>query len=402
MELTKEQKTLLRLLSCALREETADAFPSELDWNALLTESQQQAVRALAYFGADAAALPDAVKQNWKKTAYKEVGTNYRVSTAHVEVCTLLEEHGIPTVILKGCASALYYPHPEYRAMGDVDFFVAPENIEKSRALLEANGYKPNSRIGDHDWSYHKNNIHFELHFSVTGVPKGEQGAPFREMLAPLLDERRRVETKFGVVFVPSDFHHGLIILLHTASHLLWGGLGLRHLCDWAAFVGRFSDEEFCALFEEAFRSLRIWRFAQVLTRCCELFLGLPARGWTQDVEEETAALLLDELLIVGNFGAKEKRQSDLMLSAGFSVHMGKKTGVATMLTVLRKGAEHRWPITKRVKPLLPFGMLGTALLYAFRMMIGKRRKLRFLAMRREAEARKKLYMSFGLDNGEI
>ena len=401
MELTREQKTLLRLLSGALHDETAGEFPPDLDWDSLLKECRQQTVMALSYFGADAAALPGDVKQSWKKIAYKEVGTYYRVCMAHVEVGRLLEEHGIPTVILKGCASAQYYPHPEYRAMGDVDFYVAPEDVEKSRALLEANGYTDDHRIGDHDHSYHKNNIHFELHFAVSGVPHGEEGEPFRRALAALLAERRHIETRFGPLCVPSDFHHGLILLLHTASHLLGGGLGLRHICDWAAFVGRFPDAAFCDLFEEPLRELKLWRFAQVLTRCCECFLELPARGWTRDVDEDTAALLLNEFLTTGNFGAKETRQSDLMLSEGFSVHLGKKSGFATLLAVLRRSAEQRWPVIERVRLLLPFGMLGLALRYGFRMLTGKREKLHFIAMSREAEARKRLFQSFGLDDGE-
>lgn len=398
-ELTKEQRALLRLLSGALRGETTGELQPEPDWDVLCAECRRQAVQALCYFGAEGTALPPAAKEAWKKLAYKEVGMNYRVSTAHVEICRLLEENGIPTVILKGCASARYYPHPEYRTMGDVDFYVAPEDVDRSRALLEAKGYTDDHRIGDHDHSYHKNDLHYELHYAVSDVPRGEEGEPFRRALALLLQERQRVESQLGALCVPSDFHHGLILLLHTASHLLGGGLGLRHLCDWAVFVGRFSDEDYCAMFEAAFRELRVWRFAQTLTRCCELFLELPARAWTRDADDEAAALLMNEFWTMGDFGG-EARQSDLMLSAGFSVRLGKKTGLASLLAVLRRSTEQRWPIAERARLLLPFGMLWLALRYGFRAAIGKREKLHFLAMSREAEERKKLFRSIGLDDG--
>ena len=400
-ERTKEQKTLLRLLASALRGETTAELPPELDWDGLLTECRQQTVQALCYFAADGSALPPVAKDGWRKAAYKEVGRNYRLCQAHAEICRLLEGAGIATVVLKGYASARYYPQAERRAMGDVDFYVAPEQIESCRALLEANGYTDDHRVGDHDHSYHKNGVHFELHFAVSGVPRGEEGEPFRRALATLLAERRRIETQFGEVYVPSDYHHGLILLLHTASHLLGGGLGLRHLCDWAAFVGSFADEDFCATFEAAFRELKVWRFAQTLTRCCELFLELPEHGWTQDVDDDAAALLMNEFWTSGDFYVKETRQSDLMLSEGFSVRVGKKSGFATLLAVLRRATEQRWPLTERVKILLPFGMFWLALRYAFRMAIGKREKLHFLAMSREAGERKKLFESIGLGDGE-
>lgn len=39
-------------------------------------------------------------------------------------------EHGIPYVILKGCASASYYPYPFDCALEDVDFIVGKENFK--------------------------------------------------------------------------------------------------------------------------------------------------------------------------------------------------------------------------------------------------------------------------------
>ena len=50
---------------------------------------------------------------------------------------------------------------------------------------------------------------------------------------------------------VPTAFHHGLVMLLHVAGHLINTGIGLRHLCDWAVFAAKFSDEEFCEMFED-------------------------------------------------------------------------------------------------------------------------------------------------------
>ena len=55
---------------------------------------------------------------------------------------------------------------------------------------------------------------------------------------------------------MPSHFHHGLNLLLHTNQHLLGEGLGLRHLCDWAVFAAGFSDEEFRELFEEKLKAV--------------------------------------------------------------------------------------------------------------------------------------------------
>ena len=45
-------------------------------------------------------------------------------------------------VILKGAASACYYPQPTYRQMGDIDFLVLPEHFERARLLMLGQNYQ--------------------------------------------------------------------------------------------------------------------------------------------------------------------------------------------------------------------------------------------------------------------
>lgn len=45
-------------------------------------------------------------------------------------------------------------------------------------------------------------------------------------------------------------------MLLHVAGHLINTGIGLRHLCDWAVFVAKFSDEGFCEMFEDKLKAV--------------------------------------------------------------------------------------------------------------------------------------------------
>ena len=344
--------------------------------------------------------LPEAVKEHFSNIAYKELRSNCRVIEAHAKVCKLLEENGIPTVILKGYASAHYYPHPEQRSMGDVDFYVAEKDIEFGRKILQDNGYQGYPMIGDHDWSFHRNAIHYELHFAISGVPKGKEGDPFRAELENLIAQRRWIDKKrMGMIAIPSDYHHGLIILLHTASHLMGGGLGLRHLCDWAAFVNHFSDEEFCRIFQDKFKNLRIWRFTQVLTGACEKYLGLQKHSWTSDVSESAVDKLMAEFLEAGDYGADHgNRQSDLMASEGFSVRVGNRSGIGNLLAVIRNSVERRWPKTQKNKILRLLWMVYLGIRYVFRMLTGKREKLNLIEMSREATERRELYREFGLE----
>lgn len=398
--MTTEQHYILQILSSSLRNEAYSIPPPDtLDWDTFFSEAGKQGISALLYFNVDKTVLPEAVRAQFSDIAYKDLGASCRVIEAHAKVCKLLEENGIPAVILKGYASAHYYPHPEQRSMGDVDFYVEEEYRPRAREILQANGYVEEDVNRHHDWLYHKADLIYELHFAISGVPHGAEGEPFLRELDDVVTDRRWVQAKLGRIAIPSDYHHGLIILLHTASHLMAGGLGLRHLYDWAAFVNHFSDDEFQSVFRDKFEALRIWRFAQVLTGVCEKYLGLPNYSWTSDVSESAVDKLMAEFMETGDYSKDHgSRQADLMASEGFTVRVGHKSGIGNMLAVLRNSVEYRWPKTQKNKILLVLGMVYSAIRYFFRMLTGKREKLNLIEMNKEATERRELYREFGLE----
>lgn len=396
---TTEQKLLLQILSKTLNNEIySDAFPEGIDWDALIKESREQAIGALTYCGIDRKAIPAEVSEKWNTLALQEIAHQIWVSQAHVGIVKLFTENGIDLVTMKGCASAAYYPHPDYRSLGDVDFFVAPEEHEKGNALLLANGYTVGNRIGHHDRDYYKHGIHFEMHFAISGVPQGDNGKQFRKELDGLIRDAGIIQTNSGSIIVPSDYHHGLIILLHTGSHLLSEGIGLRHLCDWAAFVNHFSDDEFCTLFQERFERLGIWRFAQVLTKTCERYLGICSCSWSGKVDETVMERLMQEILASGDGGReKGKIESGLLVSDPFSVRVSSKSNSRQLLTIASRVVETHWSLARRFKILLPFGWLFFGFRYTIRVLLGKRKKMNLIEMAKIADERKNLYKAFGL-----
>ena len=236
------------------------------------------------------------------------------------------------------------------------------------------------------------------MHFAISGVPQGEDGASFRTELEGLIRESKTIQTKAGPVIVPSDYHHGLIILLHTGSHLLSEGIGLRHLCDWAVFVNHFSDDEFCSLFRERFEKLGIWRFAQVLTKTCERYLGICAHDWSDTVDEDITGRLIQEILISGDCGReKGKIESGLLVSDPFSIRVSSNSNVEQIISIISRVVETHWPIAKKYKILLPFGWLFFGLRYIIMMLLGRRKKPNLIKMAKCANERKSFYREFGL-----
>lgn len=93
------------------------------------------------------AVLPVALPTN--KLASAILAINMQVSYEHTELHDLLTENSIPYVILKGVASASYYPNPVLRTMGDVDFLIDSANFLRVASLLESIGFE--KAIDDED-----------------------------------------------------------------------------------------------------------------------------------------------------------------------------------------------------------------------------------------------------------
>ncbi len=79
--------------------------------------------------------------ENWIKFCALQQGRWVWLMYCQDKLIKLLEDNGIPCVIIKGASSSSYYPKPSFRLMGDVDFLVKRDNFEKTAQLLENNGY---------------------------------------------------------------------------------------------------------------------------------------------------------------------------------------------------------------------------------------------------------------------
>ena len=148
------QQALLELLKASLFG-TDPSFPIDTDWNEVLQEAEDQTVVALA-----APAIPDSEAEKWEKRIRYNKMRFMQILTEQTNLIRVFHDAGIPLVILKGCAAAMYYPEPVRRTMGDIDFIVPPEQFDDARHLMEENGYQFDHDLGDdRDYCFYKNKV---------------------------------------------------------------------------------------------------------------------------------------------------------------------------------------------------------------------------------------------------
>ncbi len=395
--ITETQSVLLKFIASHL-------FGAELpetcraEWEALLHEALAQAVFPM-FFSAAQPYLPADYLSKARSVSFRYLASGVRNANQHGNLHRLLTGNGIPYVIMKGMASASYYPDPLLRVMGDVDFYVPKERIPEAKELFLREGYQFNEKSDQHaHLAFHKADEILEMHPDAGGLPSGEKGDLCRSYFADLLEKAQPYTVQGDSFLVPSPFHHGLIMLLHTAKHMINTGVGLRHLCDWAVFVGKIGDAEFRELFEEKLKAVGLWRFARTLTQLSVRYLGCPEREWAaEETDGEFLKAVMEDIFAAGNFGVKDAErinEAKLMTTEETRTVDGSKH---VLLRALTEKAYRRMPVCKKVKILLPVGWLVVGVRHLYLILRGKRPSLHVGKMVSGAKKRKSIYSRFEL-----
>ena len=404
------QSLLLQIINAALFGKKAPDVVADL-LMPLVDESKAQAVYPLAFSILDRQLQEKLTAEQYNECSeeffrYAIAGTQNFAE--HSELHELMTSNEMPYVAMKGLASAMYYPEPSLRSMGDVDFLVEKENVSDAGKLLESIGFTVDHEEDDDGIhiAYHRDPLSiWELHWRVSGIPSSEVGKSIKAEIDRIIDTAIIVEKEGTICRVPDKMHHGLILLLHTLTHLTNEGVGLRHLCDWVVFASTMSDAEFRAVFEKKLKSFGLWRFAQVLALLGINYLGAPKRVWaleaveSRKVEDDTLTGLMNDILSGGNFGTKDmNRYREIKYISDRGEHTVSSGGILLqgMRTMNQKVRADYKTIGKH-KILYPIGYIAEGGKYLGLLITGKRKSSGTKQMLKEVAERKRIYNSLQL-----
>ncbi|MBE6786751.1 MAG: hypothetical protein E7537_00215 [Ruminococcaceae bacterium] len=348
------------------------------DWEAVRKESISQAVPLLAIEGTlnHTHLIPNDVSTAWFNLSMQYLVKNSQVLSAQNKLIKILEDNNFPYIILKGLASASYYPDPTKRVLGDVDFLILPEQQPLVEEALINAGYK--KELDEHICHrvFKKPHEHLEMHFEVAGIPNGNAGTLFRNYLKnAALKYTNNKNPNFNN---PLPQIHAAIILLHTIHHLLGEGIGLRHLCDWAYFIEKthtypFWQEEFLPLLKKS----GTFKFACVITKTAHIYLGTACPEWAKDIEQNLCEQVIEDLFSSGNFGKKDSNRA----GAGRMISLNGKNGTKNnkfknQILTLCGSMYYLYPFLRKWKILYPFVFVWRIIRYLILMLFGKRPSL--------------------------
>ena len=289
---------------------------SPREWDAILRMARLQAVTALVWDGIQL--LPDELKPP------VDIGRQFFMDTLRTEqtarrlnslLATLLadvETTGIAVALLKGQGYAALYPNPLHRQPGDIDIYSGPECARLQRALPPAYE-RDNGPAYFHD-KLHRDGILIENHRLVAELAWRPHKRALERMVSEWFPANICRRTSLGLSLpVPPPWFELVHAVIHFAQHLTGGGVGLRQLCDWLVLIRTHREHVDRNVLAQHLQQLGLRRIAGAMTRLCVDWLGLEAdHPFVQALlvgdayERRTARRILQDVMLVGNFGQEE------------------------------------------------------------------------------------------------
>ncbi|MBE6781139.1 MAG: hypothetical protein E7540_00220 [Ruminococcaceae bacterium] len=257
-------------------------------------------------------------------------------------VYSAFEKAEVDYMPLKGSLLKELYPKPELRVMSDADILIKTEQYETVKKVLSGLSFTE-AYESNHEIVWKKGSIVIELHkflipsyntdyfhYFENAWEKAENIAPFRYRL--------NQNDEFIFTFT------------HFAKHYRDGGIGIKHFIDLWLLLEKY--ELNMEYIKDELKKIRLDIFFGNIEKALDIFFG------EENLEDQTAELIIKNLIRSGVYGKKENRaNASAIRSAG-----GHKVGsfwarISVLCRVLfpkAKNLAKRFPFLEKAPILLP------------------------------------------------
>lgn len=220
-----------------------------------------------------------------------------------------LEEAGIDHLLMKGYVVREYYPVPEMRSFGDIDFLIRLEDREKVHKLMLEEGFT----VKD-DWepvySYVKGMEYYEIHSQLMEVDVSDQ-ADYKNYFKSAWEHAYQVK---GHTWELCPEFHLIYLLTHIAKHISGSGAGIRMYMDIAVFFEHFEDKLDWAYVEKELNHLKLDKFANVVFTVVEQYFEVKSPYPLKPVSPEIMEDFMDYTMQGGVYGKVNRDQGAVSL----------------------------------------------------------------------------------------
>lgn len=313
--MTSPEQLFIELIQVSLgNRKLLSRAPSDEEWKTIYDIAQNQSVAGVAFDALDGLSkkgqkLPKGLLFKWIGLAELIKQQNLVANKRCKEIAEMFAGAGFSTCILKGQGNARIYPNPLARQSGDIDIWVDASKDEIVNFI-----YKrfPNSKANElHiDFSVFidiKVEVHYKPSVPVSVVSDRRFITYFEKNKGEQFHNEVEFPDGIGKICVPTVEFNVVYQMAHMMKHFFSEGLGVRHLMDYYYIL--ISDErqkgkDYTRIFQE----LGMLKFAKsVMWVLGNVFL-LDRNRMICEPDERRGKLLLQEIMVGGNFGHSDKR----------------------------------------------------------------------------------------------
>lgn len=276
---------------------------------------------------------PSRMIVEWYVAVERIKKANVALTDEAVRLQEMLHAFAFNSAILKGQGIAKYYPDSLLRMPGDIDIWLEGGMHRILRFL------RPRFCLGEivyHHVDAHLSDIaDVEVHFRPSWLNNPLHNYRLQRWFRT---EEKRQMRRGGqsadeqILLVPDDEFNIVYLILHIYRHFFDEGVGLRQLMDLyfvlvheSDFPGSVSVADRCRSVVSKLESFGLKRFAgAVMFVLCRVF-GLQAGQCIVPPDKVLGEMLLEEVLIAGNFGKYDMRKKS-PTKVGTLANLARKT----------------------------------------------------------------------------
>lgn len=296
-----------------------DLLPDSIDWRFTLEFATKHTVTGLIIDSISR--LPQRLRptaplsEKIDKFALRLIQSNILLDKAAAKLVNFLNSHGISGVLIKGQGVARsYYPTPQLRQCGDIDFYVGKKQFHRTVNVCREHLVhdKDAGNVDHKHFHFDIDGVNIEIHRIAAKVSTPIRSGRFQHWVEEQLErsDARRIMAfgDTGITLPPYDFD-AIFIFYHAWHHFMTGGIGLRQLCDWALIFHTHYDDIDIAELENNLRRFGMTTGWKLFAYIAVNYLGVsPDRMPLYDPSYAgKSEKVFDEILTDGNFGFYSK-----------------------------------------------------------------------------------------------
>ena len=301
------------------KQDSLSRVPNEEEWKQLADIAYKQFMMGVCFAGIQklsekGISPPRDLLLQWATFSEQTKGRNIEKNTECLRLQNKLRQHGMRSCILKGQGNAMMYgklaPQLEYtRHSGDIDVWAEGGFERVVKFVLK---YQPTKKIHDRHVEFKVfDDTEVEMHFKPDQLINRIKDRKLQRWLKEE-EERQlthRVAFEGDSLIVPTADFNMAYLLSHIYRHFFREAVGLRQITDYFVLLqtNELNEEEKSRV-KQLIHSFGLDRFASALMWVLGHVFHLEKERMPWAPNESTGRFLLDEVMIMGNFGRTDDR----------------------------------------------------------------------------------------------